>query len=202
MPTRRRKRTAGELLTLHLARHGETTWNVEERLQGQVRDVPLTDRGRSQAVELVDAIADRPVGAVYSSDLPRAVETARPIAERFGLPIVQDPALRERHLGKLQGRLVRAVREAWGDELREHWHDPDHTYEGGESYRELYDRVAGFLDSLRSEPPADEIVIVAHSGPVRVAAAYLDDVPVEEMRWSPIENATLQTYRVPRAVPV
>ena len=74
-------------------RHGETAWNVDARIQGQL-DIQLNDTGRWQARRCGFALADEPLTAVYSSDLGRAHETARYIADRAGVPVVAHPGLR------------------------------------------------------------------------------------------------------------
>jgi 2,3-bisphosphoglycerate-dependent phosphoglycerate mutase len=85
-----------------LARHGETDWNRERRWQGH-SDRPLNDTGREQAETLAAQLADEPIAAVYSSDLVRAHETARIVAERLGLDVVAVPGLRERRFGSWEG---------------------------------------------------------------------------------------------------
>ena len=81
------------MTTILLARHGETDWNRERRIQGHT-DRPLTDEGRTQASVLAEELDRDPPDAVYSSDLVRAHETARIVANRFGLDVVVLPELR------------------------------------------------------------------------------------------------------------
>lgn len=88
--------------TLCLIRHGETSWNVERRLQGHL-DVPLNEAGRRQACLSAAALAGQSFSALYCSDLGRAHETARWIAEALGLDPVPLESLRERHYGAFQG---------------------------------------------------------------------------------------------------
>src|SRR5579871_2334109 len=83
-------------------RHGETAWNVEARLQGQL-DIPLNDRGREQARRAALSLADERPDVVISSDLARAQATARAIAEHNGCPLVLEPDLRERSFGRFEG---------------------------------------------------------------------------------------------------
>src|SRR5919109_4497125 len=85
-----------------LARHGETDWNRERRWQGH-SDRPLNGTGRAQAQALADELAGQPIAAVYSSDLLRAHETARIVADRLGLDVVTVPGLRERRFGSWEG---------------------------------------------------------------------------------------------------
>src|SRR6185436_10822987 len=87
-------------LTLHFVRHGETDWNAERRIQGQLAHVGLSELGHEQARAVAEELAGCGAGALYASDLSRTMQTAQPIAERLGLEIVQEPALRERHFGE------------------------------------------------------------------------------------------------------
>src|SRR5688500_9075185 len=94
--------------TILLVRHGETDWNLERRVQGH-SDRPLNDTGRRQAIELATALGDEPVDAIYSSDLVRAHETARILAERRGLGVTVIPELREKSFGTWEGLTDREV---------------------------------------------------------------------------------------------
>ena len=77
-----------------LARHGETDWNLERRWQGH-SDRPLKETGGDQVEEIAEQLAGEPISAVYSSDLVRAHETARIVADRLGLDVVAVPGLRQ-----------------------------------------------------------------------------------------------------------
>jgi len=87
---------------LILIRHGETLWNTERRMQGQL-DSPLTERGLWQAQQLGLRLKDEPFTTLYSSDLPRAARTAEQIAIVTGHDILTDERLRERHFGVFEG---------------------------------------------------------------------------------------------------
>ena len=181
--------------TLHFVRHGETAWNREGRIQG-VADVPLSAAGREQARELAATLAARPIGAIYASDLRRALETAEPLAARLDLPILTTPALRERDFGANEGRLAAEVAAEFGKEVGAAWLGPDERHPGGESMREVYERVAAFLDALLAESPADEIALVTSGGPIRMASAYLAREPVEAVVWAAVENCSVTTVEV------
>jgi len=177
--------------TLHLIRHGETDWNVGRRVQGNT-DVPLSAHGREQAEELAARLADWPIGAIYSSDLRRALDTARPLAERLGLELIVDPILRERNFGAFEGLLDAEV-EALLEDPHVFWRDADTRPDKGESRREVWTRVTSFLDRLLADPPAEEIAIVSHGGPIRLAAAYLAREDVESMTWREVANVSVTT---------
>src|SRR3954471_17222599 len=89
---------AGMQSELFLVRHGETAWNAESRFQGQ-QNSPLTALGVAQAEAAAAYLAAYELSALYSSDLPRTLQTAQPIGIATGLTILPEPALRERNLG-------------------------------------------------------------------------------------------------------
>src|SRR5579864_7883681 len=90
------------MTVLLLARHGETDWNREHRWQGRA-DPPLNARGREQAAALAASLAQVPLGAIYSSDLARALETAELVGGALGVAVTSEPALREIDVGEWSG---------------------------------------------------------------------------------------------------
>ena len=90
------------MTVIYLIRHGETMWNREKRLQGHI-DIGLNDVGHQQAERLAKSLVDKKISAIISSDLSRAIDTAKPIALHHQLELNLDPALRERHYGVMQG---------------------------------------------------------------------------------------------------
>src|SRR3954454_18053064 len=130
-------------LILLLVRHGQSEWNATGRMQGQTAHVPLTALGHEQAAAAARELATLRPGALISSDLHRAVQTAEHCAGTTGLPFTTTPALREQGYGVLEGR---PSRELW--DLVD-WTDPHWAAEGGESLDELHARVGAFLRELR-----------------------------------------------------
>ncbi len=145
-------------------RHGETAWNVDTRIQGQL-DVPLNDTGRWQAARLSRALADEGIVAVYSSDLGRAYETARAVAEASGQPVLPDAGLRERHFGEFEGHTWKEIEERWPAQS-ERWRkrDLDFAPAGGETLRQFYARVIEVVTRLARAHPGQAIALVAHGG--------------------------------------
>jgi probable phosphoglycerate mutase len=177
--------------TLWLVRHGESTWNARGLIQGQRSEPRLTRRGVAQARGVARRLGGRSVCALYSSDLLRAVETARPVAAAVGLSPVADRRLRERALGSAEGMPSSWLAPAESGLVDGSVVDPDAAPPGGESVRQLRRRVGEFLDELADDlrlgPPGD-VVLVVHGGVVGAALAHLDGVPVEEMAWGPVGN--------------
>jgi uncharacterized phosphatase len=158
--------------TILLARHGETDWNRERRWQGWA-DPPLNDTGRAQARELAEQLRALPFDAVYASDLRRAHETARVVAEPHGVPVVIDPGLREIDVGSWSG-LDRAELEA----RFPHRERPD-----GETREQHADRVLGAVERIAREHPGERILLVTHGGTMRALRSHVGDEP-----FHPIEN--------------
>jgi probable phosphoglycerate mutase len=148
----------------------------------------------------VGQLCDRPIGALFASDLHRAMETAAPLAAVLGLAVTRDTRLRERCLGTLEGTPAAAISPVVSGLRAGRVVDPDAVPPGGESLRDLYRRVAGFADDLAAPrlpgpglpgPGTGDIAVVAHGGTLRVLNAYLQGVPVERMRWEPLANGTI-----------
>ncbi|WP_334154931.1 histidine phosphatase family protein [Tepidimonas sp.] len=158
-------------------RHGETAWNRDARIQGQI-DIPLNDTGHWQAERTAAALADEPIDALYSSDLSRARQTAEALARQRGLTVQMHPGLRERHFGAFQGR-------TWADLEQEHpdvvhaWKKrvPDFAPPGGESLLALRARVEATFAELAARHPGQAIAVVSHGGVLDIlyrAAARVD----------------------------
>jgi probable phosphoglycerate mutase len=157
-------------------RHGESTFNAEGRIQGQ-SDSPLSDLGRRQAVAAADALAPRPIDAVYSSPLCRARETALEIADRHGVAVLGDPRLMELDAGVFEGRLRSELAQAYPSELAR-WlgGDEDFAIPGGESRRQLMLRGCEAVRSIAGAGHR-EAVIVTHGGLLSVVLRALLRMP-------------------------
>ena len=146
-------------------RHGETAWNVDTRVQGQL-DIPLNETGRWQAQRLARALAARePIDAIYTSDLLRAWETARAVSESTGAPLFTEEGLRERGFGVFQGKTFTEIEARLPEEaLRWRKRDPLWAPEGGESLTDMRTRVGQTLAMLAARHLGEQIVLVAHGG--------------------------------------
>lgn len=166
-----------------LARHGETAYNAERRFQGQ-GPVPLSERGREQALELAAAAAQHDLASLWSSPLPRARQTAEAVAARLGLEIRDEPRLMETDAGDWTDRSFDEV-EAEDPERFAAFvaGDPGFTFPGGESFHDQQARVVAALADIRAAGPLPAIV-VCHRNSIRLALEHaqgrrlaLDDVP-------------------------
>lgn len=156
------------MTSIYLVRHGATEWNHDKRAQGHA-DIDLDAEGHRQAVTVAQELAPLAIDAVYSSDLKRAVDTARPIAETHGLEVRIDPAFREIDQGDWTGLHVDEIKERWPDM----WGPARHftARPAGESPREVRERALAGLARVVSDVPEGTAVIVSHGGTIRWIAA-------------------------------
>jgi broad specificity phosphatase PhoE len=182
--------------TILLARHGESDWNAAGRWQGHA-DRPLTERGRAQAKELAERLTETELDAVYSSDLRRASETARIVAEPRGLEVAELPALREVDVGSWSG-LTRAEAEERFPEGFARWIAGAEGWDDGETYEELAARVVGALLDTAAGHEGERLLVVSHGGSVRAihAAALGVDIHTYRRIQRVEPNATLSAVCV------
>ena len=156
---------SAEAVRVLAIRHGETAWNVDTRIQGQL-DIPLNDNGRWQAQRLARALAaSERIDAIYTSDLLRAWDTARAVSDAAGVALVLDEGLRERGFGVFEGQTFAEIEARWPQESQR-WRqrDPHWAPEGGESLSQMRERVLATLARLAAAHRGEQIVLVAHGG--------------------------------------
>jgi probable phosphoglycerate mutase len=182
--------------TLILVRHGETAWNAEDRMQGH-EDIPLNDRGAVQAAALGARLARETFHALYSSDLKRALDTARCISDVTGCPIARDPRLRERHLGVLQGVLRHVAPDTVGDVyVRYRSSDPDYVIPGGESARQFAGRVLACVNHLVHRHSGETVVVVSHGGVLDQLYRHAMGMPISGPRAFTLLNTSVNRVSV------
>jgi probable phosphoglycerate mutase len=162
-------------------RHGETDWNVQSRIQGQL-DIGLNERGRLQAARLAQALAGESLAAIYASDLQRTMATAEPLAQRANLSLYTDPGLRERGFGSFEG-LTWVEVEQQHPEASLRWRQRDAGFgpPGGETLAAFYGRAVAALASIATRHRGEHVAIVTHGGVLdalyRAAARIALDAP-------------------------
>lgn len=172
-------------MILHLLRHGQSTWNLENRLQGQTIGVPLTEVGRRQAAEAATHLSTRRLSAVWSSDQRRASQTADLIAAPHRLTVTLTAQLREQAMGELEGRLLRDLDGLWAPEGR----IPSTVPKGGESLRQVHQRMVLLCGSLTAcFSDTDEVALVSHGDTLRVLLSVLAGRTHDDIGWVPVEN--------------
>jgi broad specificity phosphatase PhoE len=159
--------------TLLLARHGETDWNLERRVQGH-SDRALNETGLAQAQALAAELAGERLDAVYASDLARALDTARAVAEPRGLEVIPVPELRERDFGTWEGlrddeilaRFPQAHTGPWGD---------------AETHEELAERTLSALRRIAERHRDGRVLVVSHGGPLRAVLRHCGVAAVDRI---------------------
>jgi broad specificity phosphatase PhoE len=169
--------TIAAVTTILLARHGETDWNRAQRWQGHA-DRPLTGLGRAQAHALALRCDEFPLTAVYSSDLARARETARVVAERRGLALVERRDLREVDCGSWSGRCSNDIDPA---EI-ERWKAGEKAWAGGETYEEMAARIVRAVREIGAERPGETVLVVSHGAAIRAVHAHAAGLAFHEYR--------------------
>ncbi|HEX3507752.1 MAG TPA: histidine phosphatase family protein [Candidatus Dormibacteraeota bacterium] len=172
-------------------RHGQSTWNYERRIQGQL-DPPLSDEGRRQAVRLGQRLAGRTFAGLYTSDLKRAAETAQLVGQAVGLEAMPMAELREIFLGQWEGlrteELAARFPEAWAS-----WTDePDwDLVPGGEGSAAFEARVSVALDRLFQRHPHGDMLAVTHGGVIQIALHHVVGRPGRGIFPFRIQNASV-----------
>jgi len=165
--------------TIYLIRHGETDWNLERKYQGH-EDIPLNSTGIKQAKIIAENLNDNQFSALYSSDLTRAIQTAQEVAKKVNLPIVTYPELREINQGDWEGKYIKDVLAASGDEVRAVYENPYSVRRpGGESIAEVAERMVACLDHLAEKHNQETIIVVSHGLAIATALCKVRDLPLE-----------------------
>jgi alpha-ribazole phosphatase len=172
-----------------LVRHGETDWNIDGRWQGQI-DVPLNEKGIEQASQIARSLKNNKVDLIFSSDLSRARQTAEAISNVTGAEVYLDTRLREIHQGEWQGMLVSDIQQRYQIEFISRKNDPYTVAPpGGETARQVQERVVAFLDEISKRYPQKTIAIVSHGFAIAVMIAHFKGIPIEKV-WDLVPKNT------------
>ena len=174
-------------MKLYIARHGETPWNVENRVSGRT-DVPLTEKGVEQARLLAKNAVGKGIEVIIASPLLRARQTAQAVSDAIGVPIEIDERLIELDFGIFEG----------GPRT-----DPDFQYTraqfptrypGGESAFQLAHRVYSCLEDVKRKHAGKTVLLVCHGGVCRMVRSYFMDLTNDEYSYYFAPNAELVEY--------
>lgn len=174
---------------LYFARHGQTVWNAENKICGAT-DIPLTALGHEQAEELGRLIAAKDYGIdeILYSPLRRAADTARHIHEIIGIPLREEPRLKEQNFGKWEstprdGAAFQAAKAQFVN-----------RNQGGESMMQMAQRIYNLLDELKAQSQEKSYLLVAHNGIARIVQSYFYDMTNEEFAAFGIGNCQVLEY--------
>jgi probable phosphoglycerate mutase len=176
-----------------LVRHGETDWNAARRLQGHT-DIDLNTRGLAQAKQMARALKKTHLqfDVLYTSDLQRAAKTAQAIEELFNISAIHNAALRERHLGALQGLTTdeAPVREPelWKSHVSR---NIEENLRDGESIQQFSNRIETALNQIRAQHFGKTILLVSHGGALDMMYRIASKQPLHAEKAVSVPNASL-----------
>jgi len=168
---------------LLLIRHGESLWNRERRWQGHA-DIPLSDAGFAQATRLAAHLRSETLGIarVYSSDLRRALDTARELAGALGVTLVCDSGWREIDVGRWTGLSRNDIKREFAEEWERIAAGEDLPRGGGETFAAFSARIVAALGAIRDRHPNESVAVVTHGGVVRAVLLHILGLPWLRMR--------------------
>ncbi len=182
-----------------LIRHGQSKGNAERRFGGHTA-TPLSARGRNQAEATARTLKSESLTAIYSSDLARAMETAKPLANMTGLTVQSTNAFRERDVGVMEGLTFEDAAQQHPEQyaalLRR---DFEYVLTGGESYRQLLDRAVQKLDAIIEEHRGGKIAVFSHTGTICILALHLMgalDAPELKPVWISSANCGITKFEL------
>ena len=182
-----------------LIRHGQSQGNAEGRFGGHT-DTPLSPLGRQEAEATAQALASEPFSAIYCSDLPRAIETATPLATLAGIKLQTAEGFRERSVGVMEGLTFEEAAAQHPEQYRALLHrDFEHVLAGGESYRQTLDRASRKLDEAIEENKGGRIAIFTHTGTICILVLHLMgalDAPELKPVWIASRNCGISRFEL------
>ena len=174
-------------MSLFVARHGQTTWNVENKVCG-LTDVPLTKEGIAQAQALALCAKEINLSAILCSPLLRARHTAKYTADACHLPVVIEPRLIEQNYGIYEGK------SGFDPDFLANKRHFATRYPGGESHMDVAARVYPLLQELKSRCENENVLLVCHGGVCRVIHTFFSPMTNDEYFRYQAPNATLIEY--------
>ncbi|GAC1398861.1 MAG: hypothetical protein NVSMB49_07740 [Ktedonobacteraceae bacterium] len=187
--------------TLLIVRHGQTTWNVEHRLPGQLPGVALNENGRQQASRLAEALTVLPISAIISSPLERAYDTAQIIAKGRDIPIQVEPDLMDTQIGHWAGQVIEDISKsdpAWKEYVR----NPNVAPEGVETFPQVQQRVVAAVERWRTQENIGAFpVFVAHADVVKLLVAHYSGLEAGKAGTFHIDNASVSLIELENEQP-
>ena len=169
-----------KMTRIFLVRHGETEWNKSLRYQGH-RDISLSDTGRRQAEKIAARLSTERIDAAYSSDLSRALETAKAISSFHNLNVNIVTELKETNFGRWEGLTYKEIDEQFHEVMNGWRTNPMETkIPGGESLGEVAQRCHAGMEKIIRENPGKNVLVVAHGGIIRIIAATALGMPLND----------------------
>lgn len=165
---------------IFLVRHGEVA-NANERCYNGHYNVNLSPEGLRQMMSVADRLKDKPIKAVYSSDLQRTVKGAKIIAERHSIKPIAIKELRELNYGIWEGKRLEDIRNLYPDDVLDRYNNiENHRIQGGETLLEMKERVLSSINTIIDRHKRDNVVIVSHGGVNRIVLLWSLNMAVKD----------------------
>ena len=166
---------------IYLVRHGQVEGFQDKRYNGQ-GDIPLTAEGLIQYEALRSRLADKPLRAVYTSDLNRCLQGARLLAEPHGLTPIATAKLRELHIGEWEGMTWKELQERFPKQWQARLDDiVNYRVPGGENLVDVAARVRPLIRRILAEQVGREVLVVGHGGVNRVILLDAIGAPLDRL---------------------
>ncbi len=180
------------MTTLIIVRHGQSVSNLQKRFTGQHETV-LTELGHLQAENTARFLEQYPIDRIYSSDLTRAMETARHTATRRGMEVIPDAGLREINAGLWEGMEYQAIRSTYTEDYQVWLNDLGRSHPtGGESVRQLAARIYAATERIIAENRGKTVAIFTHATPLRMLGCLWHGLqPEDAMQINGCANASV-----------
>jgi 2,3-bisphosphoglycerate-dependent phosphoglycerate mutase len=176
---------------LCIVRHGETAWNAEHRVQGQL-DVPLNAIGQAQAEAAAKVLGGEKFSAIYSSDLARAQQTAQPTASRLAMSVALNKDLRERHYGIFERLTYAEVKQKFPEDYaRFEAREPGYDFRTGESLSAFSERSIAVISRIADRHAGESILVFTHGGVLDMLQRFITGSELSTQRGFGIPNAGL-----------
>lgn len=173
-----------------LIRHGENDWVGTDRLAGRTPEVHLNEKGHQQADHIAQALAERPVAALYSSPLVRCMETAAPAGQLLGLDVQEEPGVIEVDYGEWQGGHLKELAKLPEWQLVQH-NPGSFRFPGGETLYEVQHRAVSTLEQFRARHPNQLVAVYSHGDVIRTTLAHYLGVPMDLFQRVLIDTASI-----------
>lgn len=185
------------MTTLLLIRHGESEANRQKIFAGQINP-DLQPEGLLQAEMTAKYIAENyKVDKIYASDLTRAYKTGKALGDLLEMEVIPDKNLREIYAGEWEGKLFSELPENYAEDFYMWMNDMGHSRPtGGESVRELGDRIMATLTKIAEENDGKTVAVATHATPIRAVQSILQTGSVDAMsKISYVSNASVTELR-------
>lgn len=167
---------------IYIARHGETEYNRQGKMQGRGIDIPLNKTGRMQARAIADILKDKSIDHIFSSSLRRSMETAEIIAWTLRKKYNSYSELDEMNFGRFEGKPSEEIEDDL-EEVHQSWRkgNTDHKIDGGESPSMVLDRVLSRTDTILEEYAGSTLLFILHGRLIRILLTKWLDYDLSEM---------------------